>query len=151
VDLAAALPLLLPDAISWAQAQAAEALRHGIPLGSRSLKIARSVGVLAPEKVRVQVAEALPLPENPVLRAAALQAGLLGPGMTGLTLGYAIFIRDGFLDYRIISHECRHVHQYEKYGGIEKFLPVYLAEVVSVGYVAASFEEDARRHEVAPA
>jgi hypothetical protein len=71
--------------------------------------------------------------------------------MTGLTLGHAIFIRHGFLDYRIISHESRHVHQYEKYGGIELFLPVYLAEVVSVGYAASSFEEDARRHEIAPA
>lgn len=151
MDLAAALPLLLPDAIAWAQAQAAKALREGSPLGSRSLEIARSVGVLDPEKVRVQLVDALPHPDNTLLRVAALQAGLLGPDMAGLTLGYAIFIRHGFLDYRMISHECRHVHQYEKCGGIEKSLPVYLAEVVSVGYAAASFEEDARRHEVAPA
>jgi hypothetical protein len=151
VDLAAALPLLLPDAIAWAQAEAAEALRKGSPLDSRYFEIARGVGVLAPEKVRVQLVDALPLPEDPRLRTAALQAGLLGPEMVGLTLGYAIFIRHGFLDYRMISHECRHVHQYEEHGGIENFLPVYLAEVVRVGYAAASFEEDARRHEVAPA
>lgn len=151
MDLAAALPLLLPQAIAWAQAQADEALAVGVPLGLEALENARRVGVLAPERVRVKVVDALPLPEDPVLRAAALQAGLLGLGMIGLTLGYAIFICKGHLRLRFLSHECRHVQQYESHGGIAAFLPVYLAEVVSVGYAVSSFEADARSHEIGSA
>ncbi len=150
MDLAAALPLLLPRAIAWAQAQADEALAVGLPLGPEALENARRVGVLAPERIRVKAVDALPLPEDPLLRGAALQAGLLGPGMIGLTLGYTIFICKGHLGLRVLSHECRHVQQYESYSGIAAFLPVYLAEVVSVGYAASSFEADARSHEIGP-
>src|SRR5713101_3616336 len=150
MDLAAALPLLLPEAIAWAQAQADEALAVGSPLAGEGLENARRVGIVAPERIRVRLVDALPLPENPVLRDAALQAGLLGPGMIGLTLGYAIFIYRGHLNLRILSHECRHVHQYESHGGIAAFLPLYLAQVVAVGYAAAPFEADARAHEIGP-
>ena len=151
MDLAAALPALLPHAIAWAQAQAHDALATGVPLGPQALQNARSVGVSDPDGIRVKLVDALPLPDDPILRAAALQAGLLGPGMTGLTLGYAIFIVRGFLDLRILSHESRHVYQYEAHGGIPGFLPVYLAEVVSVGYSGSTFEADARAHEMGPA
>ena len=148
MDLAAALPALLPKTIVWAEAQATEALAVGSPLGTQALENARAVGVAAPERIRVKLVEALPLPDEPVLRAAALQAGLLGPGMIGLTLGYAVFICNGYLDLRILSHESRHVHQYEAHGGIASFLPVYLAQVLAVGYSAAPFEVDAKNHEI---
>ena len=65
-----------------------------------------------------------------MLRAAALQAGLLGPGMVGLTLGHAIFICRGHKTRRLLSHELRHVHQYEQHGSIAAFLPVYLGQIV---------------------
>jgi len=68
--------------------------------------------------------------------------------MIGLTLGYAIFMLGGHGDVRLLSHECRHVYQYEAHGGIAAFLPVYLAQVVGVGYVSAPFERDARIHEI---
>jgi hypothetical protein len=124
MDLAAALPSLLPKAIAWAQTQSEEVLAVGSPLGRQALENARRVGVVAPERIRVKLANALPLPDDPVLRSAALQAGLLGPGMVGLTLGYAIFICNGYLNLRILSHESRHVYQYEAHGGIASFLPV---------------------------
>ena len=57
------------------------------------------------------------------------------------------FIRHGFVTNRLVSHELRHVHQYEAAGSIAAFLPVYLAQIVSVGYEQAPFELDARHHE----
>ena len=151
MDLISALPALLPEAIAWAEAQAAEALATGVPLGAEALENARRVGVQNPERIRVKLVGALPLPENPVLKAAALQGGLLGPDRIGLTLGYAVFIVNGTLGLRVLSHESRHVYQYEQHGGIASFLPIYLAEVVSVGYFWSSFEADAQAHEVGPA
>ena len=146
-DLAAELPRLLPKAIAWAEAEAAQARTLGAPLDAPGLGLARAVGVRKPELVRIVELDSLPLPTDPELRFAALQTGLLGPGMIGLTLGYSIFILRGQSSNRLVSHECRHVHQYEAAGSIARFLPVYLQQIVLHGYDRAPFELDARAHE----
>jgi hypothetical protein len=148
MDLRQALPKLLPAAIGWAEARAKRALDAGVPLTPSEQEVARAVGVMNPELVRVEIVERLPLPEDAVLRAAALQTGLLGPGMVGLTLGHAIFICRGHKTRRLLSHELRHVHQYEQHGSIAAFLPVYLKQIVEVGYGNAPLEADARAHEL---
>jgi len=148
MDLRAELPRLLPGAVAWAQAQAAHVAAVGTALDEAGLALARRVGVAHPEHVRIKVVNALPLPDDPTLSAAAIQAGLLGPDMVGLTLGYSIFVRDAHVTARLLSHECRHVHQYEAHGSIEAFLPVYLAQVISLGYPNAPFELDAQAHEI---
>jgi hypothetical protein len=48
---------------------------------------------------------------------------------------------------RLVSHELRHVHQYETAGSIAAFLGVYLAQIATVGYDNAPLEPDAIRHE----
>jgi len=99
--------------------------------------------------VRIEIVDdRLPMPDDPVLQAAATQAGLLGPGMVGLTLGHSIFVCRGHKTRRLVSHELRHVYQYEQHGSIAAFLPVYLAQVLQVGYQNAAFEQDARAHEL---
>ena len=52
---------------------------------------------------------------------------------------------------RLLSHECRHVFQYEQAGSIALFLPLYLDAIVRVGYENCPFEQDARAHELADA
>lgn len=148
MDLRQVLPKLLPGAIAWAEAQARRAAEVGGPLAPLEQEMARTVGVAKPELVRIEIVERLPLPEDAVLRTAALQAGLLGPDMAGLTLGYSIFICRGHKTRRLLSHELRHVHQYEQYGSIAAFLPIYLQQVVEVGYRNAPFEADAKAHEL---
>jgi len=150
MDLRQALPTLMPAAVAWAERRAHHAAKAGIVLTREETLLARRVGVAHPELVRIEVVEDLPTPEEPVLRAAAVQAGLIGPGMAGLTLGHAIFIRRGHKDARLLSHELRHVHQYEQHGSIAAFLAVYLPQVVACGYAAAPLEIDARAHEVSP-
>jgi len=78
----------------------------------------------------------------------AHRAGLLGPETLGLTLGYGIFIVSGHDTVRLLSHEFRHVYQYETLGSIEKFLPVYLQQIVDFGYADAPLEVDAREYEM---
>lgn len=89
----------------------------------------------------------LPLPGDPELKQAALATGLLGPSMIGLTLGHGIYVCHGHGNIRLLSHEFRHVHQYEQAGSIAAFLPAYLQQIVDVGYDKAPFEVDARAHE----
>lgn len=148
MDLESELPELLPIAVEWAEQQEERALEAGRPLSEEMVGVARRVGVVAPESVRILRVESLPQPGDPKLHSAAEETGLLGPGMIGLTLGYAIFIVANNETVRLVSHECRHVYQYESHGGISSFLPIYLGQIVRYGYLNAPFEVDARSYEV---
>ena len=148
MDLSAELPTLLPLAIAWARDQEAAGLRDGEKLSPPGMQLARSVGVVHPEQVRVVVTDVLPYPEHPALRQAAAELGMLGPDTAGLTLGYAVFILQVQTGTRLLSHELRHGHQYENNGSIEGFLPLYLRQVIDCGYPDAPLERDAREHEV---
>jgi hypothetical protein len=147
-DLAAALPNLLPSAIAWSEARSREIAATGTPLNAMGIRLARAVAVARPELIRVLEVSALPLPEDPELRFAALQTGFLGPSTIGLTLGHGIYIIRGHGSARLLSHECRHVYQYEMAGSVALFLPTYLQQIATVGYEHAPLEVDARNHEI---
>lgn len=119
----------------------------GQTLNDTGLGIAQRVGVLRPELIRVVIVDALPMPQDAMLHAAAVQTGLLGPHMPGLTLGYSVLVYRGQDTLRLLSHEFRHVYQYEQAGSIAAFLPTYLQQIVQFGYANAPLEVDARSHE----
>ena len=145
MNLGIELPRLLPKATGWAERQQHEILATGIRLSPEEMIIARGVGVAHPENIRVKVVDRLPLPEYPELAAAAIQTGLLGPDMTGLTLFYGIFICKSVVgSSNLIAHECRHVKQYEERGSVAAFLQEYLFQIVTAGYFNAPLEQDAR-------
>ena len=147
MNLQAALPFLLPKAIAWAKRESQRIANSGRALTECEQELAREVGVAKLEQIRIALVDALPLPDDPELRAAALQTGLLGRDTAGLTLGYSIFVCEGYETVRLLTHEFRHVYQYEQAGSIAAFLPGYLKQVVRFGYSSASFEKDARAHE----
>lgn len=148
MDIQTLLPILVPKAIAWAQGQSDLILRNGVPLTEKERTLAAHVGIAQPGLVRILYVSELPIPQEPLLREVADATGLIGPNMAGLTLGYGIFIVDRHADVRLISHELRHVQQYESLGGIDAFMPVYLAQIASVGYYNAPREQDARAYEV---
>ena len=138
---------LVPKAVVWAKEQSARILKEGNSLSSAESKIAETVGVMHPELVRIFEVASLPIPTDPELREAALYLGLLGPAMVGITFGHGIYICVGKRTDRLLSHELRHVAQYERAGSIEDFLPTYLEQVAAFGYAKAPMEVDARNHE----
>ena len=111
------------------------------------MRLALAVGVQRPDRVRIKVVNQLPQPDHPELLAIGRQTGLLGPHIGGITFGHTIFIRHDNVSNRLISHELRHVHQYEAAGSIGAFLATYLEQIAAVGYDHAPLEIDARRHE----
>jgi hypothetical protein len=147
IDLATELSRLLPDAVAWVQAREAEILATGYSLSAVGMQLAVSVGVRAADLVRIKVVQRLPQPEHPELRAIADQTGLLGPDKGGVTFGRGIYIVEGNLHTGLLSHELRHVHQYEVAGSIADFLEIYLQQVATVGYDNAPLELDAKAHE----
>jgi hypothetical protein len=146
-DLATVLPKLLPQAIEWVELRSAEILSRGKPLTAAGIGIARSVGVLDPKRIRVELVENLPLPDDQLLRDVALQTGLIDPDMAGGAFGYGIYACIDHATNRLLAHECRHVFQYEVAGSIAAFLPAYLQEIVENGYFECPFEVDARQYE----
>jgi hypothetical protein len=146
-ELEALLPVLIPKAITWAEAHCDHISQIGQPLSEVMLAVAKSVGVRCPEQIRIVEVPSLPLPEDPELQQAALATGMLGSRMHGLTLGYGVYVCVGRWDIRLLSHEFRHVYQYEQAGSIAAFLPAYLQQIVTVGYANSPFEIDARMHE----
>ncbi|PYT61401.1 MAG: hypothetical protein DMG35_09355 [Acidobacteria bacterium] len=147
LGLLSLLPRLLPSAIAWAEVQSHHVAQTGQSLDLAGLALARRVGVQRPELIRMKLVGQIRLPTDPILQQAAIQTGLLGPETVGLTLGHSIFITQGNLTPRVLSHECRHVYQYELGGSIAAFLPVYLQQIASVCYYDAPLEQDARANE----
>ena len=143
------VPMFMPVAISWAEGNARLILESGEPLSDPMIEIARSVGVENPEYVRLLEVESIPSPTEPMLALAATKLGLVGPEMLGLTLGYGIFVKTGHKTRRLLSHELRHVAQYEQAGSIANFLPRYIHQILDHGYANAPLELDARACELA--
>ena len=140
------IPWEVALAITWAEAKAAEGAHSGIALNNHLLTIARSIGVIRPELIRIALVHSLPMPQDPMLHAAAVQTGLLGPGIVSLTLGYAVFVCHGYDTVRLFSHEFRHVYQNERAGSIAAFLPIYLAHhgiQLHEGLVLTFYSDDA--------
>jgi hypothetical protein len=142
--IALILPLTWPLVALWARRHEARILRRGAPLGAAGLAIARSVGVVQPERIRILRVRRVPIPCARLLAALARRAGLPGPDVDGMTLGHGIYLR-GAHDARLLAHECRHVAQAEAAGSTAAFIAVYLREVARHGYHAAPMEVDARR------
>jgi hypothetical protein len=147
-SLAERLPALMPRVVARAMRESERILQTGQILASPGIAVARAVGVANPERIRVLEVPAIPAPEDPDLQEVAQEQNLIGPHTAGLTLGYGIFIVQGQLDVRLLSHECRHVHQIEAVGGLETFLPLYLMQIVKFTYDNAPYELDARQHEL---
>ena len=139
---------LAPAAIQWAKQRAQEALASGEALSPELVELARAVGVQHPEKIRIQHVDRIELPAEPALAAAASKVGLVPASAGGMTLGHAVVIvRSERGDRRLLSHEFRHVAQFEACGGIAPFLERHLGHLAQFGYRASPFEADARKHE----
>lgn len=144
------LAKLAPGAIAWAEHESAAVAAKGIAPTPAQVALARKVGVKQPERIRIQVVDQFPLPDQPEVKAAALRIGLATPGIIGLTLGHSVMVRRGYeKDARLLSHEFRHVAQYEQRGGIAPFLAQHLRDLAQYGYEDSPFEVDARAHELA--
>ena len=148
MDIREQMPVILPLAIDWAERINELIQASGNGLDENGTKIAQCVGVTNPEKVRILEKDHVPQPDHPVLIAASLQTGLLGSDTAGLTLGYSVFIKSGCMSTRLLSHELRHVHQYESFQSISDFLTEYFQQVIINGYYDAPLERDARQYEL---
>lgn len=132
----------------WGEQQQEYITKHGAKLNSHQIALAARVGVKQPERIRISAVDKIPSPSDERLKRLAEEMNFLGPGTLGITLGYCIYIREGYLDDRLLSHEFRHVYQYEVSGSIRVFIAEYLQQLIQYGYDLSPYEIDARAHEM---
>jgi hypothetical protein len=138
---------LAPLAYEWAKVQEAGILEHGVPLTADQIADARRAGVRDPGRIRVLVANRIPLPDDKELADAARHAQIITDASRGVTVGYGIIIRaDSWRNRELLVHQFAHVAQCERSGGLQTFVNEYLLDRRSSrDFTVGSLEEEARR------
>lgn len=134
--------------VRWASEHYRIIQNEGSELSHEGLALARRVGVLEPERIRVLLVDEVPIHNDPLIADLAKSVGMLDGTIEGITFGHSIYIARGRESARLYSHEFRHVYQYEKYGSIPAFVDEYLHQVLVLGYSDAPLERDAQAFEV---
>ena len=161
----------------WAERVVSEA--EGQPLNAPQTEIAKRVGIKNPENVRIVLCEKLPAPDDSEIREAYFRAdffslavaltighviwvkrsenkppvaGLINAGSTSRYDLDRIWLNrqaDNQISRLVLSHELRHVQQYEAVGSIALCTAKMLHELSRAGYVDSRYERDARNYELA--
>lgn len=139
----------LPLVTAWARRHHDLIQDNGVELSDDAVDLARSVGVVEPNRIRVMLVDEIPFHDDQAIYSLAKSIGMLSGQVQGITFGHSIYIVRGHQSLQLFSHEFRHVHQYETLGSIGEFMEVYLEQVLIFGYHQAPLERDAREFEVA--
>jgi hypothetical protein len=135
---------LLPLATQWAMEQQQRVLCQGVPLSKDEMADAKAIGVRNPERVRLLRVDSIPVPANPMLKAAAASINFVTAAPSGLALENGIFVRaDRWRDRELIVHELAHTAQYQRLGGVVPFLQTYIVQCATIGYQQAPLELEA--------
>lgn len=141
----ALVALLLPLVWVWARRQERAILQSGKPLREGELLDARRAGVQHPERVRVLVLPSVPPRLPRALRELAERCAWGPATVTGMALGYGIFVRaEQGSSRRLLVHELAHVAQYERLG-VRPFLKLYLHQCLTSGYPHGLLEAEAKQ------
>lgn len=137
-----------PLAVRWAKKLHRQRYETGSRLNGDGIELARKVGVQRPDLIRVIFVEEMPTPSWPLLREVSDQIGLFSRKVSGMTIGYLIYVQQSSDQLRTLSRELRHVYQYERLGSIRNFLETYFNQLIVYGRLAAPLEVEARRYEI---
>jgi hypothetical protein len=137
---------LAPLALHWAKRQETLILKHGTPLTSGQIADAQRCGVRDWARVRVQVVDRIPLPDEEELAEAAQRAQIITDASRGVAIGHGIIIRaDSWGKRELLLHQLVHVAQCERSGGLESFVGEYLSDRrTSPDFSVGPLEDEAR-------
>ena len=136
--------MALPFTARWVREQERRILRNGRPLNETEIEYARRTGIPCPECVRLLVLPEIPTPADGFLGTLARLFRFPLFAASGMALGHGIYLADEVAGNRtILVHELVHVSQYERLGGIRRFLKDYLDQCLTDGYENAELEREA--------
>jgi hypothetical protein len=140
-DVIAQVDRLMPGVVGLILSTEANALAKGRRLRADEIALAGSVGVVAPDRVRVLEESALPGVDEPALAVLIRRLGASNPRRWGITARYGIVFKTSPSKF-LLAHELHHVAQYERLG-VDGFARRYLTELLVLGYARAPLETDA--------
>jgi hypothetical protein len=122
-----------PPTVAWIESVERDFEAAGRSLTPAEIQMATEIGVKEPERIRVVVAKAFPLPDDPPLRALLTSYGLGSRTEGGRTMGTVVFLKPKYQNSRsILAHEMVHVAQIERLS-LQGFISRYLTEIEMVG------------------
>lgn len=133
------------DIMTWANGLIAIVRPLGRSLSSVERKIAKDVGVVDTNSIRVFETDELPLLPSYDIIEICLKADFNLNNFAGLTLDHTIIIKKGSYSTDLIAHELRHVFQVEDLGSFQSMIIEYAEQVIKYGYYNAPLEKDARQ------
>ncbi|MFC4656375.1 hypothetical protein ACFO3I_15265 [Rheinheimera marina] len=138
--------LVLPPYIEWAAATESAGVAAGEPLNAQQLQLARDIGILQPEQVRLVYVDEVPFPyHNLLLKTVGEALGFIGDGIinNAQVFGYSIYVRK---DYQLtrpkLAHELVHVLQIER-SDLTAVVSQHFADLARYGYDDSPLEVEA--------
>lgn len=136
--------LALPFAWWWLRHNEKIALRLGRELNEEELGWAEQLEILHPEKIRVLNVTRIPSPVPEWLERFMQRRGFPVGNAAGMCMRYGIYVVEKYSHSKsLLAHEMVHTHQFERLGGVWKFLREYLYQTLLLGYINAPLENEA--------
>jgi len=136
---------LTPLALEWVAEVEEKYLQTGRKLSEKELAIAREIGVLHPDRIRVIILKDFPHPKNLTLRNQTKNYGLDSASEGGRTMGNIIMLKARHKDDRWrLAYELVHVAQQEKMGR-QAYVRRYMTEYELVGKRRSPLELHAQK------
>lgn len=135
---------MLPFVMWWVRHNEKIALRMGRKLSDEELDWANKIGILHPEKVRILNVTRIPSPVPHFIEKLLQSRGYPVGNAAGMCMRYGIYAKEKYAHQKcLIAHELVHTHQFERLGGIWRFLKKYLGETMILGYANSPLEMEA--------
>lgn len=134
----------IPEVIHWIEEMENFIQSNGRFLNEEELTIAKEIGILNYDIIKVWESNKPPKPKRTMLQFLGKEIGFFSSNTNGISFRYGIFIHQSCSNkVNVLEHELVHTLQYERFGSIEKFILCYLEDVLSNGYENSNLEKEA--------
>ena len=137
---------LAPSLARWTEEREKSILKRGHPVNAELTAFATEIGIEAPEAIRIEITDRVPLPLPGPLVSLAQKLGIPLFHPSGMALGRTISALSD--DSDLIRHEIIHLLQYQRLGGHGPFMWLYIFECLSFGYFDSPLEKEAREESI---
>ena len=134
----------LPEVVHWIEEMENFIQSNGRFLNNEELTIAKEIGILNYDIIKVWESNKPPKPKSTMLQFLGDEIGFFSSNTNGISFRYGIFIHSSCSNkISVLEHELVHTLQYERFRSVEKFILFYLDDVLTNGYENSLLEKEA--------
>lgn len=134
----------IPEVVHWIEEMENFIQSNGRFLHEEELTIAKEIGILNYDIIKVCESDEVPMPKSTMLQFLGNEIGFFNSNTNGISFRYGIFIHSRCINkVKVLDHELVHTLQYERFGSVEKFILFYLDDLLTNGYENSVLEKEA--------